>query len=68
MGWASCLKPSPARKNSKQNPLNPAHHDCHGVGVVLEALVELDELLVHQGVGLQLNLELALLDLGGGGS
>jgi hypothetical protein len=33
---------------------------------MLETLVELDQLLVDQRVGLDLNLKLALLDLGGG--
>lgn len=40
---------------------NDAHHDGHRVRIVLEALVELDELLVHKGVHGDLPFKLRLL-------
>jgi hypothetical protein len=40
-----------------------SHHDGHRVGVMSEALVELNELLVHKGVSGDLCRKLLLLDL-----
>jgi len=61
-GDTSQTKPNPTKTQPNKNSA-AAHHDGHGVGVMLEALVELDELLVHQRVVLDVGLKLALLDL-----